>query len=274
MTKTPISVTIITLNEAGNIADCIASVADVADEVIVVDSNSTDETCAIAEAAGARIFRQDFLGDGPQKNHAASLARNDWILCLDADERATPELVALVSGLDLQAGACGGYTVRRRNFIGSRWVRYGGWYPDRITRLYDRSRMSFTTTVGHSQVVGGSVEALDADILHYSYVDCAHVLAGGRYAARDAYQLYRAGHRSGLLKAVSRSTWAFLWAYFGRGGMFGGTDGFTVCVSVFLRAYRKYTILEEMHRDPQVRAHYDAIFAEKFAQAPAKAGGE
>ncbi len=273
MAKTPFSVTIITLNEADHIAACIASLDGVTDDVVVLDSNSSDDTCAIAEAAGARVVRQAFLGDGPQKNEAAAHARHDWVFSLDADERFTPELVAVLRELDLDGGGHDGYAIRRRNHVGSRWVKHGGWYPDRITRLYNRKRIAYNPVFVHAKVVGGSVHALDADILHYSFDSIADVLsnASSHHSAHLAYDLYQSGHRNGIFKPVSRALWSFLWSYFVRMGFLGRADGFTIAVSMFLRAYGKYAIVDELHRDPAVRAQFDELYARSYAQTRARA---
>ena len=119
---------IITLNEANNIESCIESLRQVCSEIIVVDSNSQDQTVALAEAAGARVFRQPYLGDGPQKNFGLQFASHDWVLSLDADERLTPELVATIRQLDLTTTPHDAFAMRRRNYIGSRWIKRCGWY--------------------------------------------------------------------------------------------------------------------------------------------------
>ena len=205
-------------------------------------------------------------------NEADSYERHDWVFSLDADERFTPELADMLKALDLETGSYDGYAIRRRNHIGSRWIRYGGWYPDRITRLYDRRKMAFASVFGHAKVTGGSVGELDADILHFSYACVGQLFGGtnGGLQARDAYQAYQAGRRTGALKPITYGAWAFLWSYFAQGGVLGGIDGLSVSVSKFMRAYKKYAILYEMHHDPQARAHYDTIFAKAYAETRAR----
>ena len=143
---------IITLNEAQNIAECIASLQTVCNEIIVVDSGSQDQTREIAESCGARVFVQSYLGDGPQKNYGLQFATNDWILSLDADERLTPELIAEINQLNLNETQSDGFAARRRNYIGSRWIKRCGWYPDYCTRLYNRQKTRFKDVKQHSFV--------------------------------------------------------------------------------------------------------------------------
>ena len=124
----PITGIVITLNEAANIAACIRSLQRVCDEVIVVDSLSEDDTVAIAEAHGAHVIAQAYLGDGPQKAHGVPFARNDWILALDADERLADDAVVLIEGLALDDPSQA-YAFRRKNYVGNHWIRAAGFYP-------------------------------------------------------------------------------------------------------------------------------------------------
>ena len=143
---------IITLNEQTNIKDCIESMQSVCDEIIVVDSNSKDKTRDIAEELGAKVIIQDYLGDGFQKNFALDKAKNDWILSLDADERLTSDMISEIKSLDLKSSGFDGFGFPRRNFIGSRWIKHGGWYPDVCVRLYNKQKTMLKKVKQHSFV--------------------------------------------------------------------------------------------------------------------------
>jgi len=254
-----ISVTIVALNEADRIADCIRSVRDFTDDIVVVDSLSSDETRTIAESLGARVVEQAYLGGGPQRNYAATLARHDWIFSLDADERATPELATLLAETDFSAATFEGYSFRRRTYVGDRWIRYGGWYPDRVVRLYDRQRLSFVEKPFHASIVGGRIRPVDSDILHYSFANIGQLIYGQRYGIRDALGLYREGKRVGALAPAGHGLWAFLRTYVLRRGFLGGMDGLSVAISAGLNTYMKYAILNELVRDPSAVAFYENI---------------
>ena len=155
----PITGIVITLNEADNIAACIQSLQRVCDEIIVVDSLSQDDTVTIAEATGARVIRQAYLGDGPQKAHGVPFASHDWILALDADERLDDDAVALIRSLSLDDPECA-YAFRRKNYVGRHWIRAAGFYPDSVVRLYNRTTAGYLPKKAHSSVEARRVESL------------------------------------------------------------------------------------------------------------------
>ena len=138
-----ITANIITLNEEKNIEAAIRSAQRVCDEVIVVDSESTDQTREIAESLGAKVVARPFRGDGEQKAYAAPIAKYDWILSVDADERLDENAVEAISALDLERTPYHAFSLRRKTFIGDRFVKV--WYPDRVTRLYDRRHCAYST---------------------------------------------------------------------------------------------------------------------------------
>ena len=160
---------ITTLNESKNIEACIRSLQRVCDEVIVTDSCSTDNTVELAEKAGARVFVHPYIGDGPQKNLPLEHAKNDWVLSLDADERLTDELVAAIQQLDLEHTPYDGFAIRRRNYIGERWVKACNWYPDWLVRLYRKDKLRFLDRKQHAFVPEKNTKRLKADIIHYRY---------------------------------------------------------------------------------------------------------
>lgn len=250
-----ISGVVITLNEADNIEACLASLARVCDELIVVDSGSSDATRALAVQAGARVIEQPYLGDGPQKNVGPRHARNRWVLSLDADERLTDAAVAAIERLDLTTTPHVGFALRRRNYLGSRWIKTCGWYPDYCTRLFDRERTAFSDSRQHASVATRETARLDGDIEHYSFADLSELFtkASGRFSTRAAKIMYLKGKRANALSPLIHGANAFVRKYVFQRGFASGVDGASVALSAAVNAYLKYAKLLELQRDRQVR---------------------
>ncbi|MCM2129324.1 glycosyltransferase family 2 protein [Larsenimonas rhizosphaerae] len=251
----PLTGVVITLNEAERIEACLASLGRVCSELIVVDSGSTDDTCHLAEKAGARVIHQPYLGDGYQKNVGPAAASHTWVLSLDADERLTDEAVAVLQSLDLDSTSHDGFALRRRNFIGSRWIKRCGWYPDYCIRLYDRTRTGFSETRQHASVKAASPCRLDADIEHYSFKNLGELFtkASGRFSNRSAKVMYLKGKRATSWSPLLHGANAFLRKYIAQGGCLAGVDGLSVSLSAATNAYLKYAKLLEFQRDARVR---------------------
>ena len=199
-----VSVTIITHNEAAHIAEALASVAW-ADEIVVVDSMSTDETAAIARSFTPHVVVREWPGYIAQKNPAASLAANDWIFSLDADERVTPGLAREVQETMAAAPAHGGFRMPRVTFHLDRWIRTTDWYPDPQLRLYDRRRATWKPRRVHESVeANGAVVQLTHDLQHFAYRDIGHHLTTmDRYTTLAAEQMDADGKKAGLADLVS-----------------------------------------------------------------------
>jgi glycosyltransferase involved in cell wall biosynthesis len=244
-----ISATIIACNEAENIVACVESARRVCDEVmVVVDTKTTDETARLAEQAGARIFHQEYLGDGPQKAFAVPQASNDWILSLDADERLDEDAVMAIQALDLEQSEVDGYSLRRRNFVGDHWIRAAGFYPDCVVRLYHRQRAAYLPKKGHSSVDAKQVKALNAHLIHYTYRDYAHWMERiNALSSRDAWAMYERGKQPSKVAPISHALVALLRKLIFKGGIFQGMDGATVAVTTAFHAYMKYLKLNELH---------------------------
>lgn len=255
---------VITLNESRHIGDCIASLRRACDEVIVVDSGSTDDTVARAENDGAKIVSQAYLGDGPQKNVGIGLAKNDWILSVDADERLTDEMVRALGTLELGASGHDAYAFRRRNYIGSRWIRGCGWYPDYCIRLFDRRRTRFAERRQHSTIQASNPRRIEADLIHYSYQDIGQLFCkpGRNFSSRAAKIMYLEGRRAGPLAPVLHGAGAMFRKYLLQGGFLYGVDGMTVAISAAVNSYLKYAKLLELQRDPEVleRTDFDKVW--------------
>ncbi|MBE2169451.1 glycosyltransferase family 2 protein [Cobetia amphilecti] len=258
-TAVPITGCVITLNEAHNIEDCLRSLAQVCDELIVVDSGSTDATCELARNMGAVVIDQPYLGDGPQKNVGPSHASHRWVLSLDADERLTDGAVSAIRELALDSTPHDGFALRRRNFIGSRWVRHAGWYPDYCLRLYDREKLAFRDSRQHSSVQANHPCELDADLEHYSFANLGElfVKASGRFSNRAAKIMYQKGKRANAFTPFLHASNAFMRKFVFQAGFRDGVDGFSVALSASVNAYLKYAKLLEFQRDAKVREAED-----------------
>ena len=225
--RIPISACIVACDEADRIGDCLASLA-FCDELLVVDSHSRDATREIAAAAGARVIERDWPGHVAQKEFAIRAARHDWVLCLDADERVSPELRGQIEALRA-AGfpGCAGYRMPRRSSYLGRWIRHGGWVPDRKLRLFDRRRGRWAGSDPHDRVsVDGAVAGLRGEILHHPYRSLAeHLETIDRYTAISAQHLYEAGRRARLLDLALRPAWRFVRFYVIQLGLLEGWRG-------------------------------------------------
>ncbi len=244
----PITANIITLNEEKNIEAVIRSVQEVCGEVIVVDSQSSDRTREIAESLGARVVIQPYLGDGPQKAVAEGLATYPWILSLDADERLDTNAIAAIKSLDLTRGDVDAYSFKRKTFIGGRFIKL--WYPDRLTRLYNKERAGYSKEIGHAGVIAKNVVALDADLLHYSYDNYAHMIGNIRkFSERGAKMLHARGKRASWYDPFTHATSTLIKKLIFKGGMFHGIDGWSVSFISAFYVYFKYVILLELQGD-------------------------
>lgn len=255
---------IITLNEERHIEDCIKNMQQVCDEIIVVDSLSTDNTVQIAEKLGAKVVKQAYLGDGFQKNVGLPHATNDWVLSLDADERLTEQMVSSIKMLDLNNTPYDAFAFPRRNYIGSRWIRHCGWYPDICIRLYNRHKTKFREVKQHSFVETKNYQIIRSDILHYSFRNLGELFAkqGRNFSTRSAKIMYQKGKKAHCWSPVLHGTNAFLRRYLFTAGFLDGVDGITVSLSSAVNSYLKYAKLLEYQRDPQVlkNENFDQIW--------------
>ncbi|MDI5889859.1 glycosyltransferase family 2 protein [Halomonas rhizosphaerae] len=243
----PITGIIITLDEAENISDCIASLRPVCDEIIVVDSGSRDNTVAIAEREGASVIYQPYLGDGPQKAFAVPRARNDWILALDADERLEEDAVAAIRSLPLE-DPDKAYRFNRRNFAGQHWIKAAGFYPDPVTRLYNRTTSGYLPKKAHSSVQAPQVLDTKGHIRHFTYRDLSHwVIRIDQLSSRDAWAMKQRGKKPSRCRPTWHALSALLRKLILKGGLFQGADGMTVAVTTAFHAYMKYAKLNELY---------------------------
>jgi glycosyltransferase involved in cell wall biosynthesis len=224
-----LSVTVISKNEAADIGEALASVTW-ADEIVVVDSRSIDDTVAIARRHTPHVVVRDWPGYAEQKNYAASIASYDWILSIDADERVTPPLADEIKRMVLAGPRQAAFRIPRVTWHLGRWVRTTDWYPDYQTRLYNRQAAHWTGRYVHEAVtVQGEVGQLRGELQHYAYRDIAdHLETIDRYTTYAARQMYEAGARAGLPQLAGHPPLAFLRNYIARGGIRDGVPGLLI----------------------------------------------
>ncbi len=239
-----LSVIVITKNEEAVIRRCLASVAW-ADEIVVVDSGSSDKTIQICREFTDKVVQADWRGFGPQKNLALGLATREWVLSLDADEYLPLGAESLIREATLCGPETSGYRLSRVSSYCGRWIRHSGWAPDPVTRLFVRDRGRFSDDVVHERLtVQGRVAALELTLYHEAFVDLEEVLAKvDRYSTLGAQSMHERGRRATLRQAVAHGFWAFIRTYLLRGGIADGREGFMLAVSNAEGAYYRYAKL-------------------------------
>mgnify|MGYP001571083632 CR=1 FL=1 len=241
-----LTVTIIALNEEANIRDCLESVRW-ADEVIVSDSGSADRTAELCRNYGAKVFMDDWLGYGRQKNLCQDRAANEWILNIDADERITPELREEIQNA-LAGNGADGYLIPRKNYFGGFWVRRCGWYPDYNLRLYRKSAGRFVERRVHEAVhLEGRKERLKSPMIHLTYRDTTDYLSRmQRYSTLAAEDMLNEGRRPSLLDLFVRPQFTFFKMFVLKRGFLDGTTGLVLSMLYAFYTFSKYAKLWEL----------------------------
>lgn len=245
-----ISATIITLNEERNIGRAIASLRW-ADEIIVVDSGSDDQTVKIATSLGAAVIEQKWLGFSRQKQFAADKAENDLIFSLDADEEVSVELAEILLKLKRSDNLADGYLIPRLSYYMNHPIRHGGWYPDKQLRLFDRRKGRWNDRIIHESVAmekNARIESLNADILHYSVENAAHHhrMIGERYAPLAAKHMYDSGKTTSPVKIAAAGPTSFFRSYFLKLGILDGLPGFVIARFASHHSFLKHLMLWEL----------------------------
>jgi glycosyltransferase involved in cell wall biosynthesis len=246
---TKLSVTIITYNEEKNIRECLDSVRW-ADEIVVLDSHSTDRTEGICKEYTDKIFQNEWLGYGRQKNLCAERAENDWIFNVDADEVVTPELKAELMEFLSSSPPFSAYLMPRRNYFGDRWIRYGGWYPDYIVRVYNKRKARFNHSDVHESVqVSDRPGILRGTIKHYTYNNLRdYISRQNRYSSLSAEDMAREGRGVYWYDLSLRPIFAFIKIYVLRMGFREGGLGFILSIGHSFYTFLKYAKLWEIKR--------------------------
>lgn len=245
-----LSVIIIAKNESANLRSCLESVA-FADQVVVVDGGSTDDTADIARAQGAEVtLAPDWPGFGPQKNRALALACCDWVLSIDADERITPELAEQIRAA-MAGGQAGAFEIPRLTRFCGQWIHHCGWTPDYVLRLFRRGQARFSDDLVHEKVLlrQGVPARLNTPLLHESYPTPSHYWRKlEAYSDAWARQRHAQGQRTTMSRAAVSALVAFLRSYFLRLGFLDGAMGFAVCTMQAQAAFGKYFALYCLNR--------------------------
>ncbi len=251
-----LSVTIIALNQEANLGPCLESVR-FADEIVVVDTGSTDRTVELARAHGALVLATAWRGFSGTKNFALEQARGDWVFSLDTDERVPAALQQEILAVVRAGGPLAGYRVPRRNYFGGRWVRYLGWYPDYTLRLFRRDRGRFRDREVHEEVaVDGPVGNLRTPLDHYSYANLEEYAARQeRYARLAALEMAKQGRRPWPLEPAWHPALTFLSLYFLKQGLREGLLGVKLAWQGSRYNFLKYHYLRELARGKDIDAH-------------------
>jgi glycosyltransferase involved in cell wall biosynthesis len=256
-----ISAVIITKNEARNVERCLASLATVADEVIVVDDHSTDGTAELCARRGARVVQQAWLGFGPQKNFGNSLASHGWILSVDADEALDPDLQSAIAAAKTQ-GLRGAYEISRLNWYYGRFIRHGLEYPDRKIRLFPRAGAAWNESLVHEGLelaAPAEVTRLDGHLLHYTYARIEeHVAKANRYTSLAAEDAFQRGVSPSVASLLGSPLAVFLKSYLLKRGFLDGLHGLVLAILHANAAFLKKAKLWHLHRAARAAPSPDA----------------
>jgi len=244
--KLPISLVIISLNESSNIERCIRSVP-FADEVLVLDSGSSDDTVRKAHSLGAKTIVEKFRGFKEQKIRATELAKNDWIISLDADEALSPELHEKILELGVPPQNVDGYEMPRLSYHLGRWIWHGGWYPDRQLRFFNRKRCSWVGGYVHERVVGKNVPRLREPIHHWVFKDLSDQIdTNNDYSSKGARDLFDKKVKFSIFKLIFKPISKFFETYVWKRGFLDGMVGFIVSVGAAYSVFLKFAKLREL----------------------------
>lgn len=240
-----ISTLVITYNEERNIERCLESVLPISEEIIVVDSHSTDATVEIARRYTSRVYSRDWPGYGKQKQWALDQASHPWVLSIDADEELSPELRDEIRQLSFDRD---GYWVPRKVWYLNRWIEHGGWYPNYVLRLFEREKAKFTENILHeSAEVLGETARLRNPLHHYSYRDVSHHLEKmNTFTSLAAKQMYARGRRAGLFSILCFPPLEFFKAYFLKRGFLDGRAGLVIASLHATYVFQKHAKLFEL----------------------------
>lgn len=247
--KILLSVAIITKNEEKNLPSCLGSVL-FAEEIIVVDSGSTDRTVEIAERFGCKVFVEDWKGDGPQKNSALDKCKYEWVLVLDADERVPEETKAEILRIIANPDSADAYSFPRKNIFHGKWIKYCGWWPDRTIRLVKKSKGRFQSITHGKWATTGTLADLDAPIEHYSFERYSDMLMILESRSTDmAKELFNEGKRANVLTPFLHGILMFFKVYILKLGFLAGFDGFIIAITRAGGSFFKYAKLLELQRE-------------------------
>jgi glycosyltransferase involved in cell wall biosynthesis len=239
--------TIITLNAEKYIERAVKSLQSVCDEVIVLDSESTDLTRDIAVKSGAKVFIQSFLGDGSQKKEASKFSKNNWIFSMDADEYLANDLIEFMKTINL-SDDYDSYSFRRKNFCGNEWIKAAGFYPDEVTRLYNKNKVNYDSRADHAAVTSINTYRSKSHIIHNTYESMDEWVEKMNFrSSMSAQQLFKDGVKASSIRPITRCIFAFFKKLIIKGGIIQGKNGFKVALTTMFNTYLKYTKLNDIY---------------------------
>lgn len=247
-----ISAVIISFNEEANIERCIKSLKNVVDEILVVDSNSTDKTVEISKRLGARVIIHDFEGYKEQKNYATRMATNNYILSLDADEALSKQLESSILAIKSNL-VYDGYTINRLNHYCGSWIMHSNWYPDKKLRLFNREKGEWKGINPHDKYMlnsGSRIKHLKGDLLHWvidSYEQ--HIEKANRFSSIAAFEYFKLGKKTTTLKMITHMVWRFFKAYILKRGFLDGYNGFAISSLSAYTSFLKYLKLRQLNEE-------------------------
>ncbi len=245
--KIPLSVAIITKNEAKMLPDCLKSISFV-DDIVVIDSGSTDNTVKIAKEKGCRVYIEDWKGYGPQKQSAVNKCKNDFVLILDADERIHNDSGEALKVI-IKDSKESAYSFKRKTYIGSKWIKHCGWWPDWVIRLIDRNKCRIEGTIHERINVDGSIVKLDDIIDHYLSFDYSQMIEKlNNYSTYTSNELYKNNSKVNYLTPVVHGISMFFKTFFIKRGFMDGMDGLVISVLSANNSFFKYAKLYQKKR--------------------------
>lgn len=249
-----LSVVIITLNEELNIGRCLDSVVEIADEIVVVDSFSSDKTKEICEHYSVKFIQKNWQGYSETKNYANSLTSNDYVFSIDADEALTDELKQNIL-TEKDKGFTGAYSMNRLNNYCGKWIRYGGWYPDRKIRIWNKSEGKWKGNI-HEIIAFDPlvpITQLKGDLLHYSFISVEnHKIQMKKFAEIHAGELFKLGKKTNFITIWFKTIWKFKRDYIFKGGFMHGRIGLTICYINANGTYLKYRHLLNLNKKVEI----------------------
>ena len=255
MNTAKISGCIITYNEEKNIERCVRSLQAVCDEIVIVDSYSTDRTVEICKKLQVKVFQNEFEGHIEQKNFALTKCLNNWIISLDADECLSPELQKAIQELHLSSSnPVEAYAVNRLTNFAGKWIRHCGWYPDRKTRLFNKNTSRWGGKNPHDRIEHNertNIIRLEGDLLHYSFEDISdHVAVINKFSSIGAKSAFDQGRKPNFfIQVLLEPFYTFIKKYFFQKGFLDGYYGFVICINTAHSKFLKYTKLRDLHKN-------------------------
>ncbi|MGG5577230.1 glycosyltransferase family 2 protein [Myroides sp. C15-4] len=244
-----ISGLVITFNEEKNIGKCIDALFQYCDEVIIIDSNSKDNTVEIAKSKGAQVYLQAFLGDGPQRSHGLQYCKNDWIMNLDADEFLDVDALAFIQSKAYENSPYDGFKFRVKNFLGDKLINFSGWYPDSKVRFFNKKTAHPSADITHQYIVTTNEKSVNVHILHYGWQNYKQVIdKKNQYSTWASQQMFEKGKKVSAFKPVLNGTVSFIRCYFFKKGFLHGIDGLAFAIIQSFFSFMKYVKLIRLHK--------------------------